>query len=140
MNIKVRSIPSSGLSFESSVMPREIGLTEDFINPEQPVTVNGLFERVGEFVLARVEMTCGIENHCARCLERLSRRETFKYSLEFELAPGQEYIDVGERLREEMILGHVPRTLCREDCKGICPGCGAELNTEQCECKEKNKE
>ncbi len=140
MKIKVRSIPKTGLRFESSVMPREIGLSEEFINEEQPFNVTGLFERVGDFVLAKVEVTCGIENHCARCLERISRRETFRYSLEFELQPGQEYIDVGESLREEMILGYLPRTLCREDCKGICPDCGAELNTEKCECKDKKKE
>ena len=141
MNIKVRTIPNSGLRFESSVMPREIGISEDFINEELPLNVSGLFERVGNFVLAKVEVTCGIENHCARCLERISRQETFKYDLEFELRPSDEFIDVGERLREEMILAYLPRMLCRPDCKGICPGCGAELNTEKCECdKNKTKE
>ena len=135
MNIKIRTIPNSGLQFESSVMPREIGLTEDFINEEFPLKVNGLFERVGDFVLAKVQVTCGVENHCARCLDRISRQETFKYDLEFELRPGVEFIDVGERLREEMILNYIPRMLCREDCKGICPDCGAELNSEQCECE-----
>ena len=140
MKIKVRSIPTSGLDFESSMMPREIGLFEDFINEEKPLNVSGVFKRVGNFVLAKVVVTCGIENHCARCLERISRQEVFKYDLEFEVDPGSEYIDVGERLREELFLAYVPRALCSDDCKGICPGCGAELNREKCECKNKTKE
>lgn len=136
MNIKLRDISSSGLRFEETTMPREIGLTEDFINEEVPLTVSGHFERVGEFVLAKVKVTCGIENHCARCLERISRKETFDYDLEFELHPGEEYIDVGESIREEMILCYIPRMLCRDNCQGICPDCGAELNIEKCQCKK----
>jgi len=29
------------------------------------------------------------------------------------------------------------KLLCREDCQGICPGCGANLNQEACRCGEK---
>jgi uncharacterized protein len=35
----------------------------------------------------------------------------------------------------EHLLASIPiRILCREDCKGLCPGCGANLNTEKCRC------
>jgi uncharacterized protein len=137
MKIKVRAIPNAGLPFEESLMPREIGLCEDFINQEVPLKVKGLFERVGAFVLAKVEVTCGFENYCARCLEHISRTQTFSHDLEFEVLPRDEYIDVGARIHEEVVLGYSPRALCREDCKGICPECGADLNTEKCECRQR---
>lgn len=43
-------------------------------------------------------------------------------------------IDVDEILREQSYLAVPLRTLCREDCKGICAGCGVDLNSETCRC------
>lgn len=37
-------------------------------------------------------------------------------------------------LREQVLLSLPARTLCREDCKGLCPRCGHNLNTESCTC------
>ncbi len=39
-------------------------------------------------------------------------------------------------LREQVLLTLPPRTLCREDCKGLCPQCGQDLNHEACTCDE----
>lgn len=51
------------------------------------------------------------------------------------LAEGQEYrYDVFPRVREAVVLELPIRFLCREDCAGICAGCGANLNTETCTC------
>lgn len=37
-------------------------------------------------------------------------------------------------LREQVLLSLPARTLCREDCKGLCPRCGRDLNSETCAC------
>jgi len=37
-------------------------------------------------------------------------------------------------LREQVLLSLPAKTLCREDCKGLCPHCGKHLNSESCEC------
>jgi len=37
-------------------------------------------------------------------------------------------------LREQVLLSLPARTLCRQDCKGLCPRCGLNLNTETCTC------
>jgi uncharacterized protein len=38
-------------------------------------------------------------------------------------------------VREQVLLSLPPRTLCKEDCKGLCPRCGQNLNLETCNCK-----
>jgi uncharacterized protein len=38
-------------------------------------------------------------------------------------------------LREQVLLTLPVRTLCRPDCKGLCPRCGGNLNTEPCTCE-----
>jgi len=44
-------------------------------------------------------------------------------------------IDLAAVLREELLLGMPMKAVCDEGCKGICAGCGVELNTESCKCK-----
>lgn len=45
-----------------------------------------------------------------------------------------EELDLAETLREELLLALPDKPLCREDCRGICARCGAELNREACTC------
>jgi len=47
-------------------------------------------------------------------------------------------IDIDEILREQILLAVPMQTLCREDCLGICAGCGAGLNHEPCSCSSDN--
>ena len=37
-------------------------------------------------------------------------------------------------MREQVLLSLPNRTLCKEDCKGLCPRCGQNLNQEPCNC------
>ncbi|HEX5235673.1 MAG TPA: DUF177 domain-containing protein [Silvibacterium sp.] len=97
----------------------------------------------GEFELA-----------CARCLEPVLRTLAGKFDLLFrplgvdeggsersisaadtEIGYYQESgLMLEDVLREQVLLSLPARTLCREDCKGLCPRCGQDLNSESCEC------
>lgn len=56
----------------------------------------------------------------------------------YENAEGQE-IDITEDLREDLLLALPIVFKCSPDCKGICTGCGANLNTEKCSCGKTRK-
>lgn len=43
-------------------------------------------------------------------------------------------LDLRPALREEWLLAQPRFVLCREDCKGLCPRCGADLNNGPCDC------
>jgi uncharacterized protein len=43
-------------------------------------------------------------------------------------------LELGEMVREELILAVPPYVLCREDCRGLCPQCGNDLNEGPCSC------
>lgn len=49
-------------------------------------------------------------------------------------------VDLAALLREQVDLVLPIRVLCREDCRGLCPGCGADLNNEPCRCSPKSEE
>ena len=44
-------------------------------------------------------------------------------------------LDLSEAIREELILAVSEYVLCRDDCRGICPQCGKDLNDGPCECR-----
>jgi uncharacterized protein len=45
-------------------------------------------------------------------------------------------VDLEPVIREQLVLAIPITPLCSEDCKGICGGCGVDLNRASCECKE----
>lgn len=45
-----------------------------------------------------------------------------------------ETLDLGLSVWEDLVFSMPSKLLCRKDCKGICPDCGAELNAGPCEC------
>ena len=52
----------------------------------------------------------------------------------YPLAEAATHVDVGEVAREELALAMPAYVLCREDCAGLCPRCGADLNAGPCGC------
>ncbi len=47
-----------------------------------------------------------------------------------------EEIELGDMLREHVILSAPMRPLCHEECRGLCPVCGQDLNERRCDCRE----
>ncbi len=45
-----------------------------------------------------------------------------------------EILDIGDQIRQTVILSVPMRSLCREDCLGLCGHCGCDLNKETCKC------
>ncbi|MEO7658752.1 MAG: DUF177 domain-containing protein, partial [Pyrinomonadaceae bacterium] len=45
-------------------------------------------------------------------------------------------IDMAEVVREQLLLVQPEQIFCREDCKGLCPQCGANLNLIDCKCAD----
>ena len=47
-------------------------------------------------------------------------------------------VDLGDILRQQLFLSLPHKRLCRSDCRGLCSGCGVDLNQEACRCDAKN--
>ena len=88
-----------------------------------------------------------VETVCARCLEPIDRRMRVNVShyltenmteedSEGYISVNFKSFDVSSLLREDMILSMPSRFLCKPDCLGLCPVCGANLNNGPCEHSE----
>ena len=135
IRIAVRDIASKGLEINQTIPKEGIGLTDEEIDLRSPLAVEAHLEKIENVVVAQAQVKVTHGYVCSRCLEDFARQENMDYHFDFPLEPGMEYIDLGEEIRQEMILANPARILCKDDCKGICPKCGANLNVETCKCK-----
>lgn len=136
IKISVRDITSAGMDLKKSFPKESIGLSDEEIDLRSNVEVNAHIERAGNTISADTKVTADLGSMCARCLEDIHTVQEFDYQFEFEVTPSTEYIDLGEEIRQEMIMAVPSRVLCKDDCKGIC-ACGVNLNTEKCTCPNK---
>ena len=135
IKISVRDITSEGLDVDRSIPKEEIGLSAQEADIRSLLNIKAHLQKVDNFIVADARIKAEIGYACARCLEELSSLEERSYKFDFELDPTSETIDLGEEIRQEIILANPARVLCCKDCKGICPECGMNLNKEKCKCK-----
>ena len=135
IRISVRDIPASGLDINQSIPKEDIGLSSKEADIRSLLNVKAHLEKVNNSIIADTRIQAQFGYICARCLEELLSTQERSYKFDFEIVPGDEYIDLGEEIRQEIILANPAKVLCSKDCKGICPQCGANLNKEKCKCK-----
>lgn len=85
---------------------------------------------------------------CDRCAEEVKKDFSFNIKrivvekLENEeddddyIVVNNRELDLDELVNEEVSLSLPNKILCKDDCKGLCPKCGANLNFKQCDCKK----
>ena len=54
------------------------------------------------------------------------------------ISPDVKEIDITPYVKETLIVSIPMKQICKQECKGICPGCGTDLNSETCNCPEKS--
>ncbi len=108
-----------------------------------PVSVTGTLTLGGNAVFVEGEIEYSLNAKCSRCLddvifhnivefdERYSEDETDDDA--YLYAKG--LVDLTDMVNEKLLLSFPYSVLCKEGCKGICPGCGVNLNREECKCK-----
>lgn len=111
-----------------------------------PVRMEGTFSFDGKSFHVTAEGTASYGAVCARCNKPFTETLTFPIDEHFvrDIAWDEEQ-DVYPYTREQLDLGqpfldnlflHLPLiSVCKPDCKGLCPICGADRNTESCTCQ-----
>ena len=158
MRIELENLEGGKGEFAHVYQPDELNPVDERISLSGPATVGGKVRLAGNevFVNGHVETRAQVE--CDRCLQPVETPVNTDFDLEY--ITGSEYestgtaelteeemsvsvfdgkaIDVDEIVKEQVVLAVPTRMLCREDCKGICPECGTDRNTGDCNCTTKD--
>ena len=113
----------------------------------RPVVVDGQLRNQAGVLLCELQSTTTLHCICDRCAQEFDREKTVTSSCvlaeerqsdeddDIVLLEDDE-VDVTELARDAFILGMDTKFLCSEDCRGLCSGCSANLNREECRCKK----
>ena len=94
---------------------------------------------VGRDLLVTGSAFVEFETECVSCLAKMKVRiGDPDICIHVENVPEEE-VDLTPEIREDILLAMPVRFKCSEKCRGLCPGCGANLNVEKCRCGAKRK-
>jgi len=92
-------------------------------------------ERLGHELLVRGSVSQRLVCTCSRCAESFEAEVAEpRFAAAVPLEEAAEFVDLTPEMREAIILLLPGYPVCREDCKGLCARCGANLNRESCAC------
>ncbi|HEX9596518.1 MAG TPA: DUF177 domain-containing protein [Anaerolineales bacterium] len=103
--------------------------------------------RTPQGIYAEGHLSAEAAGECVRCLDDLALpltahiAELFIYPPENArpgelVVPEDAMLDLTPMVREDMLLSAPMQAVCRTDCQGLCPHCGANRNLESCTCVE----
>ena len=144
---------SKALKYPGQVYPLEMSFTFDpceIMGDEvsfSNVVFRGEYFGADETVNVSGAIEAVVHAHCANCLKPVQKPLKAELKGEFVRGgdDGDKYplegheIDLAAAVEEALLLDLPMRFLCREDCKGLCPVCGKDLNTELCTCPKGGK-
>lgn len=130
-------MPDNGIDVEGDVLFSDLGIESDdrFNLDDAKVHFRLHISAAKMDVIAIGKLDAEAEAICDRCAEyaplNLSTDDVFHT---FKNGLGQP-IDLTEGIREDILLTFPQSFHCSEDCKGLCPVCGQNLNVGQCSCE-----
>lgn len=158
--IPIREIPPEGKAIDVALEPGAVHLEgEDDFTLESGHLTGRIEKGEEDAVQFRGRLQARLRLVCGRCLEPFSHvldedldlffmprgqaTDADEEEQEVELSDRDlvvayytnDRVDLGEMVREQMLLAVPLRRLCREDCAGLCPSCGIDRNTGRCDCQ-----
>ena len=152
LSVDIRSLESKAAQVEGDLAADDPVWQEGDVRPVDSVHVTGRLSGAGKgrwYFSGHVGGT--VVEPCRRCLEDVSVEveqdvniflaeegdETAEEDPDvYRVDPRAQSIDLRPAIREEWVLAAPAFVLCREDCKGLCPNCGADLNAGPCSCPQ----
>ena len=154
MRIELENLEGSKGDFAHVYQPEDLNPVDERVSLIAPAAVNAKVRLSGNQVFVNGHVETRAEVECDRCLKPVELPVNADFTLEYisgsdyessqvvELTEAEmlvavfdgEAIDVDEIVKEQVLLTVPTRVLCREDCKGICPECGVDKNTGECNC------
>ena len=154
MLLNLNQIRTGHERYDKVYEPEAFAGDPDTFQVVQPVSLAfDIFKDKAHFrLVGRIATT--LELPCGRCLEPFTLPVDAAFDLRYQphaanTGEGEreieeddlstafyenETIDLGQLMREQFYLALPMKPLCREDCRGLCPQCGTNLNTATCDC------
>ena len=149
LSFELRALDSKAAQVDGALAADDPVWQESDLRPAGDIHVTGRLSSAGsgKFYFSG-EIEGDINGNCRRCLiettQHVSEEAHFLFAEEdeeeaddpevFQIDAKAAKLDLRPAIREQWLLSAPAFSLCREDCKGLCPSCGTDLNEATCEC------
>ena len=117
----------------------------DLFTFEKPLHVKGHIPNNSKSLELNAIVTGEMGVECARCrkplsvpvnfdIEEVIMQDTGEDAAEDVILISDEKLDIYDIIANNFFMNVEGKYLCSDDCKGLCPKCGADLNVTQCDC------
>ena len=135
-------------SFEGEIVESDINSNLKEFEVLHPINYNGTISKVNRELILDVSIDSKFKTNCDRCL--ISTVKDMKSTLSAKLEDykkeqeedeeediiyyNNDLLDIRKYVLMEVLSSLPMKTLCKEECKGLCPQCGTDFNKESCDC------
>lgn len=134
----------ASLDFQGEQPLENIEFQGEHIEFPSPLKLKGTISNTGQMLVAQISLEGCLKLQCGACTAMYEKKIDLSFEAVYKRFADSEDPDVfiyqNDRINfEEAVLEHVllnlpTRKRCMQDCKGLCPGCGVDLNLSQCCC------
>lgn len=159
MFIDIHELERDKLVFAQEFSPGRIDFGRE-VTQAEPLQVDGLAELIDNEIRLQGHLRTKVEVTCARCLEPIRLPVDKEFDLyyrpvhsivrEEEVQIDEAELEIGfyhgngllleDALKEQILLELPMKSLCRPDCRGLCPQCGQNRNVAPCDCRPPARE
>ena len=111
----------------------------------EPIKISGTVKNKYSGIEFYAKVNAHCKSTCDRCLKPVEFELDTEISSFIDLDSDEEsdspieiksgrFIELDDALLESLLFAYPQKILCKEDCKGLCPKCGADLNEAPCKC------
>jgi len=156
MIVELASIGKTPKTIEEKFEPADIDLVGESVSLTGPAVFTGEPVQAASRAHVRGRLEADVALDCVRCLEPVEQHLDIEFDSVFvdaseetdrtetevtdealdESLVDNGLIDTAEVVREQILLAIPDQVFCGEDCKGLCPKCGANLNLIDCKCSD----
>ena len=141
--------PSVVIPVEESLEQEDMTIGGEAVAFLEPCQVNGLLKNIGGgIILFQGTIDMKVRMACSRCTRDtelslqttveqryIAERQQDDIAEDMEIFQN-EVIDLNDLVYSEICMAIPMKVVCREDCKGLCPICGKDLNEGPCDCEQ----
>ncbi|MCX7827246.1 MAG: DUF177 domain-containing protein, partial [Verrucomicrobiae bacterium] len=135
------NLPAEGRSFEGEEPATILDIQDPGLRFEWAIHYKIHATLTGHELVAVGRLWTQVGICCVRCLKDATLPlDVLSFVAHQEVGAGQEFADLTENMREDILLALPQNPLCQPGCRGLCPSCGQDLNESTCACARKATE
>ena len=135
MKINLRNFPVGGRHYQGEDPVDILDVQDPEYRFGAPISYNLHAVVTGHSLVVTGKLWTRTTVSCVRCLRQKEQEvRVTDFVAHQEITPTQDFADLTENLREDILLALPQNPLCSTECRGLCPVCGQDLNQATCSC------